>query len=198
VCNYFKNWIGTRLQREEAINWDLLEMPCLADAYLDAPFIEAEIKRAIYDLPTKKAHGPDGLNGLFYKSCCNIIKPDVIAGFQCLYSLTTGPMPKLNGALITLLPKREPAELPSDYRPISLIHSFTKLISKVLALRLAPHINALVSHAHSAFIKGRCIQENFLFIRNLARAYHRKRVHALLFKLDIAKAFDSVSWEYLL
>jgi hypothetical protein len=53
MCNYFKNWIGTKLQREEAINWDLLEMPCLADAYLDAPFIEAEIKRAIYDLPTK-------------------------------------------------------------------------------------------------------------------------------------------------
>jgi hypothetical protein len=29
-------------------------------------------------------------------------------------------------------------------------------------------------------------------------AYHRKRVFALLFKLDIAKAFNSVSWEYLL
>jgi hypothetical protein len=107
-------------------------------------------------------------------------------------------MPKLNGALIILLPKREPVELPSDYMPITLIHSFTKLISKVLALRLAPHINALVSHAQSAFIKGRCIQENFLFVRNLAWTYHRKRVHDLLFKLDIAKAFDSVSWEYLL
>jgi hypothetical protein len=65
-------------------------------------------------------------------------------------------------------------------------------------MRLTPHINRLVSHAHSAFIKGQCIQENFLLVRNLARAYHRKKVHALLFKVDIAKAFNSISWEYLI
>jgi hypothetical protein len=74
-----------------------------------------------------------------------------------------------------------------------LVHSFAKLISKVLARRLVPHISHLVSDAESAFIKGRCIQENFLFVRNLVRAYHRKRLHALLLKLDITKAFDSVS-----
>jgi hypothetical protein len=51
-------------------------------------------------------------------------------------------------------------------------------------MRLTPHINRLVSHAHSAFIKGQCIQENFLLVRNLARAYHRKKVHALLFKVE--------------
>ena len=33
---------------------------------------------------------------------------------------------------------------------------------------------------------------------NLSRAYHKNKMPALLFKLDIAKAFDSVSWEYLL
>jgi hypothetical protein len=103
------------------------------------------------------------------------------------------PLPKLNGALLTLLPKKEVAELPGDFKPISLIYSFAKLISKVLALRLAPHINGLISNALSAFIKNRCIQDNFLYVRNLAGAYHRKRIPALLLKLDISKAFDSVS-----
>jgi hypothetical protein len=73
-------------------------------------------------------------------------------------------MAKLNGASITLIPKKEDAELASDYMPISLIHSLAKLISKVLALRLSVHINGLVSHAQSAFIKGRCTQENFLLV----------------------------------
>jgi hypothetical protein len=55
----------------------------------------------------------------------------------------------------------------------------------------------LVSSAQSAFIKHQCIQDNFLYVRNLARAYHQKKTSALLLKLDISKAFDSVSWEYL-
>jgi mannosylglycoprotein endo-beta-mannosidase len=37
-----------------------------------------------------------------------------------------------------------------------------------------------------------------MFVRNLARAYHKKKVPALLFKLDISKAFDTVSCEYML
>jgi retron-type reverse transcriptase len=72
------------------------------------------------------------------------------------------------------------------------------LVSKVLALRLVPHINGLVSKAQSAFIRRRCIHDNYLYVRNLARAYHRKKVLALLMKLDISKVFDFVSWEYLL
>jgi hypothetical protein len=105
-----------------------------------------------------------------------------------------GPLVKLNGAHITLLPKKEIAELPDDFRPISLIHSFAKLVTKVLARRLSPHIDHLVSGLQSAFIKKRCIHDNFLYVRNLARAYHQeKKTLALFFKLDITKAFDSVS-----
>jgi hypothetical protein len=49
------------------------------------------------------------------------------------------------------------------------------LVSNVLALRLAPHIDGLVSNAQSAFIKRQCIHDNYLYVHNLARAYHRKK-----------------------
>jgi mannosylglycoprotein endo-beta-mannosidase len=67
-----------------------------------------------------------------------------------------------------------------------------------MAVRLSKYINELISPAQSAFIKRRYIHDNFLFVRNLAHAYHRKKIPALLFKLDISKAFDTVSWEYML
>jgi hypothetical protein len=136
--------------------------------------------------------------GAFFRSCWDIIKEEIVAAFHCLFNLNAGPLTKLNGSLLMLLPKLESAEQPDDFRPISLIHTFTKLVSKVLALRLALHINELVSQAQSAFIRRRCIHDNYLYVRNLARAYHWKKVPALLMKLDISKAFDSVSREYLL
>lgn len=97
-----------------------------------------------------------------------------------------------------LIPKSGIAEHPRDFRPISLIHSFGKFVTKTLAIRLAPYMRKLISNAQSAFIKRRCIQHNFMYVRILARAYHRKKIPVLLFKLDICKAFDTVSWEYML
>jgi hypothetical protein len=44
----------------------------------------------------------------------------------------------LNQALLILLPKRPDVAALSDYRPISLIHIFSKLVAKTLATRLPP------------------------------------------------------------
>jgi retron-type reverse transcriptase len=90
------------------------------------------------------------------------------------------------------------SKTPNEFRLISLIHSFDKLISKVMALWLAPLMDNLVFTPQSVFIKHRCIQDNFLYVRNLARAYHRKKALTMLLKLDISKVFDSISWEYLI
>lgn len=67
-----------------------------------------------------------------------------------------------------------------------------------MANRLAPFLNQLVSRSHSAFIKRRSIQDNFLYTQNLVKALHRAKQPALFMKLDIAKAFDSVRWDFLL
>ena len=58
-------------------------------------------------------------------------------------------------ALDTLLPKKPGAEEVWDFRPISLIHSFAKLVTKVLARRLALSLPDLVGAHQSAFVRGR-------------------------------------------
>ena len=79
-------------------------------------------------------------------------------------NLHVGNLHWLNSANVILLPKKEGAEGITDYRPISLIHTIAKIIAKVLALRLAPLMNNLVSHAQSAFIKRRSIHDNFMYV----------------------------------
>jgi hypothetical protein len=43
----------------------------------------------------------------------------------------------LNAAYITLIPKKKDVLAAKDFRPISLVHSFGKLLSKILANPLA-------------------------------------------------------------
>jgi hypothetical protein len=104
----------------------------------------------------------------------------------------------LNSAHVVLVPKKAEAACISDYGPISLTHSFAKIISKLLSTRLAPELNSLVSRAQSAFICRRSIHDNFLYTQNLIRSLHTTKQPGLFLKLDIAKAFDSVRWDFLL
>lgn len=150
------------------------------------------------NLPNEKAPGPDGFTNDFYKCCWQIIKADVFNAFQAFYNQHCGTFDCLNRAQVVLIPKVEVATDPKDYRPISLIHSFAKLLTKVLAMRLSVYIDKLISTAQSAFIRKRCIQDNFTYVRGLARHYRRTRTLVCLIKFDITKAFDSVSWEYIL
>ncbi|WVZ50494.1 hypothetical protein U9M48_001740, partial [Paspalum notatum var. saurae] len=100
---------------------------------LDAPFSEREIKRAIDQLPRDKAPGPDGFTGLFLKTCWDLIKGDIMDAANAFHNLRCGSLQLINSANIILIPKKEGANEVGDFRPISLIHSFIKLISKILA-----------------------------------------------------------------
>jgi hypothetical protein len=62
-----------------------------------------------------------------------------------------------------------------DYRPISLIHVISKLISKVLSNRLAPWLGELVQTNQSAFIKGSVIQDNFKMVQLTTKLLHMQK-----------------------
>ena len=104
----------------------------------------------------------------------------------------------LNTTNVVLIPKKDRAESFSNFRPISLIHPVAKIISKVFAVHLAPHMKSLISRSQSAFIKKRSIHDNFMSVQCAACRFHGSKTPALFFKLDITKAFDSVHSEYLL
>jgi hypothetical protein len=70
-------------------------------------------------------------------------------------------------------------------------------VTKILSNRLAPLLPSLISANQSAFTRGRNIHDNYIFVQQMVRALHKKEAHVLL-KLDISKAFDSISWPFLL
>jgi hypothetical protein len=80
----------------------------------------------------------------------------------------------LNQAYISLLPKVDGATDIAQFRPISLIHGFAKIVAKALACRLSLHTDSLIAVNQSAFIRGRAIHDNFMLVSQSAKTFHRQ------------------------
>jgi hypothetical protein len=93
----------------------------------------------------------------------------------------------LNSAYLALLPKKDVALSARDFRPISLIHNFAKLVTKMLANRLGPYLEELVATNQSAFVRGRSIHDNFMLVQHSIKSLHKKRISSLFLKLDIER-----------
>ena len=114
--NYYKQIFGTRIKRRINVNWkDIYPNDVKGELLdLDKPFSEQEIWKAICDMPSDKAPGPDGFSVLFYKQFWEILKSDVIKLFDDFYSgdLCLG---NFNFANVILIKKREGAKLLKDF-----------------------------------------------------------------------------------
>jgi hypothetical protein len=83
------------------------------------------------------------------------------------------------------LPKIDGAALVKDFRPISLIHSFAKLVTKLMENRLSVHLNAMVSPNQTTFIK----KDSFLTISCWSNAL-------LGFSTNKGRLVSSSSWTF--
>ena len=72
------------------------------------------------------------------------------------------------------------------------------MISKLLVNHLKPLLPSIILPNQTAFIKGRLLIENCLLASEIVSGYHNHRGQKkLTLKIDTAKAFDSVRWDYL-
>ncbi|GKC24100.1 RNA-directed DNA polymerase, eukaryota, partial [Tanacetum coccineum] len=84
-----------------------------------------------------------------------------------------------------------------DFRPISLIGSFYKIIAKILSNRLCIVMPDLISDVQTAFISKRQILDGPFILNELISWCKYHKIKAMIFKADFEKAFDSVRWDYL-
>lgn len=177
--------------------WRLFANKRLVDlSCLERPFILDEIKRVVFDLGGDKAPGPDGFPIQFFKQFWDTGKTDLAVLCEDFFWQRAN-LERINWASIALIPKVDSPVGLGDYRPISLINSSLKIISKLLATRLSLHMNSLVDNEQSAFLKGRCILDNVATAEELIFSMHKRRLPGHILKVDFSKAFDLVDWDFL-
>ncbi|GJT45806.1 putative RNA-directed DNA polymerase, eukaryota, reverse transcriptase zinc-binding domain protein [Tanacetum coccineum] len=144
--------------------------------FLESHILLDEVKKIVWECGSNKAPGPDGFSFAFIKKYWDLMKMDIFEFVNSFFA--SGSMPQ-------------------DVRPISLIGTHYKIISKLLANRLSKVIDKVVSKEQSAFISGRQILDGPLIISEIIQWYKKRKKKMLIFKVDFEKAFDSLSRNYL-
>ena len=95
------------------------------------PFEEEEVKKAVFDCNGNKSPGSDCFTLAFFQKCWEVVKSEVISVMNDFHS--SGVVNRgVNESYIALIPKKYGSCRISDFRPISLVTSLYKIISKVL------------------------------------------------------------------
>jgi len=105
--------------------------------------------------------------------------------------------PGLNATFIALIPKGEDSITPDKYRPIALCNLIYKIISKVIATRLKPLLPLIISPEQSGYVEGRQITDGIILTHEIIHSLKQTKKPGMLLKLDLSKAFDSLSWVYI-
>lgn len=206
VPQVFINFFSTLLAPNETVSkptpheiQKVIRRPLCEDQIrtLDGPVSDAVIKDTVFSLAKGKAPGPDGFSVEFFRSNWEIVGPLVVLAVRDFFQ--TGKLLKeVNTTILTLIPKIPNATSVSDFRPIACCNTIYKVITKILANRLAMVLNDLVSQSQNAFVKGRRIRDNILLAQELFAGFHlRPYLPKCAVKVDFHKAYDTVDWDFL-
>ncbi|XP_058777028.1 uncharacterized protein LOC131651376 [Vicia villosa] len=163
---------------------------------LEAPFSMEEVKGVVWECDGEKCPGPDGFNFNFLRKCWGIIEKDVFDFVSEFHSRANLPK-AISASFTALIPKIDNPQRLNEYRPISLVTCLYKILAKVLANRLKKCIGVLISSAQTAFVPGRQIQDGALVLNEIIDLATRSGQECVILKVDFAKAYDNVSWEFL-
>ncbi|KAL4346365.1 hypothetical protein GQ457_17G012800 [Hibiscus cannabinus] len=158
---------------------------------LERPFTCEEVWEAISTADGSRAPSPDGFNLDFFKKFWPAVKHNVMDFFENFHEGTLVDV-SINHSFISLIPKVSTPEKVDDFRPISLVGSLYKILTRVLSRRLAGCLGEVISEHQFSFTAGKQLADCALIENEVIDFLSRNNREAILFK-----AYDTVDWNFL-
>ena len=157
------------------------------------PVDENELTKYISTLKNNGSPGPDGITAITIKNVHkHILKPLV---FIINNIFKKGTIPEyFKSSIVTPIHKSGNASDVANFRPISLINNFAKLLEKVLKDRLYNFLdsNGLLAETQFGFVRGVGTTDALhRLVSEVTNSINRGKKSIAIF-LDLARAFDTV------
>ena len=166
----------------------------IASEDLAITFNGDELKEIIDTFTLNKSPGSDGLPIEFYKCFWPNIRESLILNYKQFIVNNELSLTQKQG-VITLIPKKDkdPTRL-KNWRPITLLNTDYKILTKYIANYLKQHLNDMIHTNQKGFLQGRNIGENINNAVAIIDYCNKHDIDAMLIFLYYNKAFDSIEW----
>ena len=163
------------------------------------PITEHELETELINMKSNKSFGYDGISTNIAKIIAREISKPLAHIFNLTFKLGIIPS-KLKVALVTPIFKSNDEDKFENYRPISVLNCFAKLLEKLISERLTKFIdkNDILSKHQYGFRKNRSTELAILdFVNKITKAIDEGKFSVGIF-LDLSKAFDTLNHKILI
>lgn len=165
---------------------------------LEEDYSIEETCKALMEMGSLKAPGPDGYPPLFFKATWDTTGKDL---HQFVQGILNGVEIPLNvaEALLVLIPKEERPSTIRGFRPISRCNVSLKVASKMIVNRWKSFMGEIISSSQAAFIPGRQSIDNIVICQEVVHSlkFTKARRGGMVMKLDLEKAYDKLEWPFI-
>ena len=153
-----------------------------------------ELQEAVKTMARNKSPGTDGFSVDLYVVFWQKLKDFLFEAMQ--FGLKEGILHRsAREGIISLIPKKDrDLQYVHQWRPIVLLNTDFKILSKVLANRLKDSLNDIIGAEQTGFVKGRQITENLRKLLDVIEYTEVEHLPGVLITIDFEKAFDKVQY----
>ncbi|KAL0881825.1 hypothetical protein ABMA27_001603 [Loxostege sticticalis] len=197
ICNFFSEYFySTFLDNRQASGQPTPSSTYPSDCSSTADIGEIEVlERNVFNLlktlDLNKSAGPDNIPAIFIVNCAK----SLVVPLSLLYrrSLTEGIVPSIwKTAFITPIHKKGPKNRVENYRPISKLCLFAKILEKIVYGQLYSAIKHDFLQQQHGFLRGRSTTSNLLLCVDYLTQYMSIPSQVDIIYTDYSKCFDRI------